>query len=225
MPRILLVDDDRDLAHLVQEWLTSQSYTLDLAYDGTSGYEFVKSGQFDVIILDWDLPYLSGVEICKLYRAGGGKTPILILTGKRHIADKETDLDAGADDYLTKPFSMRELAARLRALQRRQPDLKETALKRGDIELILSEHRVLKRGVEVHLLPKDFEIFAVLMQHPTEVFSADALLVKVWGLAAEATTDAVRTSIKRIRQQLDDEGAGDNSVIQNIRGVGYRLRP
>ena len=204
MPKVLLVEDDKDLTVIVQSWLQSENYALDIAYDGRDGLEFVRQGHYDVIILDWDLPGISGVEICKKYRAAHGTAAILMLTGKNQINDKELGLDAGADDYLTKPFNMRELSARLRALMRRPTMTVSNMLEAGDLQLDPLKHRLIKNGIDVHLLPKDFSLLEFLMRHPDEVFSTDALLHRVWNIDSEAGSNAVRTSVKRLRKMLDD---------------------
>ena len=119
MPKVLLVEDDRDVAGLIKQWLESENYSLDIAHEGNIGYEHIRQGHYDIIVLDWELPGISGLEICRRYRTGGGTTPVLMLTAKDLVDEKATALDAGADDYLTKPFHMKELSARLRALARR----------------------------------------------------------------------------------------------------------
>jgi two-component system, OmpR family, response regulator len=222
--KILLVEDDKDLALLVREWLEAENYSLDIAHDGMEGYEFLRQGHYDVVVLDWDLPRMTGLEICQKYRATKGVAPILMLTGRGQIADKEMGLDAGADDYLAKPFHMRELSARLRALGRRPTTVVSSVLTVGNLELDTVKHRLCKGGVDVHLLPKDFALLEFLMRHPDEIFSSEAILQRVWNLDTEATSDAVRTSVKRLRKKLDESDDEDSSVIENVRRIGYRLR-
>ncbi len=224
LPKILLVEDDRSLTFLVDEWLRSQHYSLDICHDGTEGFEYMLQGNYDLIILDWDLPGMTGTEICKKYRLNHGKTPILMLTGLSRIDDKEQGLDAGADDYLTKPFHMRELSARLRALSRRPPETVGNIVKVGNLELDISSHKLYKDEKEVHLTPKEFAFLEMLMRHPGEVFSMDAILHRVWSLETEATTDAVRTSVRRLRQKIDASDDEATSCIEGIRKIGYRLR-
>jgi two-component system phosphate regulon response regulator PhoB len=178
-----------------------------------------------VIILDWNLPGLSGVEICRRFRAMQGSTPILMLTGKTQPNEIEQGLDAGADDYLKKPFIMSELLARLRALSRRSGTVVSTVLKIRNIELDPVKHRVKKDGREVHLLPKDFSLLEFLMRHPDEIFSPEALLRRVWDLDAEASTESLRTAVRRIRRVIDDSDDESDSLIENVRRVGYRLKP
>lgn len=224
MAKILLVEDDKDLSLTVSKWLESQSYSVDTAFDGTEGYEYLKRGRYEVVILDWQLPGMTGVELAKKFRAEGGVTPILMLTGKGRVEEKEEGLDAGADDYLTKPFNMRELTARIRALLRRSPTPVGESLKVGLLELDPQKRMLRKSGVAVHVVPKDFAVLEFLMRYPGEVFSAEALLQRVWSFDSEASTDAVRTSIKRLRKALDDGADEKNSCIENVRTLGYRLR-
>lgn len=222
--KILIVEDDKDLTSVVREWLEAQNFTLDVVHDGAEGYEFLKSGAYDLAILDWELPSLSGIEILRKHRLSNGLTPILMLTGKDQVADKETGLDTGADDYLTKPFNMRELAARVRALARRPAAILSDVLKFADLEMDTKKHLLFKGGKEVHLLPKDFALLEFLMKHPGEIFSSDTLLLRVWNMDSEATGEAVRTSIKRIRQIVDAGQSEERSMIETLRRVGYRLR-
>lgn len=224
MPKILLVEDDKDLTFLIDEWLRSEHFTLDICHDGKEGYEYVRQGQYDLMIIDWDLPGMSGVDICRKYRLSEGKTPILMLTGKSRIDDKEQGLDSGADDYLSKPFHMRELSARLRALSRRPVENVGKVIKIGIIEMDLSGHKVYKNGTVVHLTPKEFALLEWLASHPGEMFSIEGLLQRVWPLEKESTSIAVRTAVCRIREKLDDSDDESKSIIEGVRKVGYRLR-
>lgn len=225
MPKILLIDDDKDLVEMVKEWLEAANYNYEIAHDGKAGWEFLRQGIYDVIVIDWNLPGMEGPEICRKFRANRGTTPIIMLTGKTQIEDKETGLDSGADDYLTKPFSIKELMARIRAQLRRQNGKFAQTIKVGDLEMAPHEHRLSKNGVEVHLQPKDFAVLELFMRHPGDVFSSDSILQRVWNLDAEVGSDAVRTSIKRLRKALDKSEDEAVSIIENIPRVGYRLRP
>ncbi|MBA4079495.1 MAG: DNA-binding response regulator [Cyanobacteria bacterium PR.023] len=224
MPQILFVEDDKDLSAVVNEWLTADGYTVEVAHDGLTGWEFLRQYNYDVVILDWNLPGLSGPEMCNRYRAGGGVAPVIMLTAKSQITEKMEGFDSGVDDYLTKPFNLKELSARLRALLRRPQAVVTNVISNGYIELDVVKRRITKGGVEVHLLPRDFELLEFLMRHLDEVFSSEALLQRIWGSDAEATSDALRTSIKRLRQKLDVGDSDAQSFIENIPRVGYRLR-
>lgn len=225
MAKILIVEDDNELVMLLREWLGAQNYTIDVTSDGRDGLEFIRRGGYDLIILDWNLPGCDGVEICRSYRNNGGVTPILMITAKDKIDDKEEGFDAGADDYLTKPFSMRELSARLRALLKRPPAVVSPVLTMHGIELHAGKYIVRKNNAEVKLMRRDFELLEFFMRHPGQFFSVDSLLDRIWSLDSEATSDAVRSAVKRIRKSLDDESADESSsIIENVRRIGYRLR-
>ncbi len=224
MAKILLVEDSREMASTIVTWLNAEHYDVVHSLDGLEGLDLLKFESFDVAILDWELPGMSGVEICQEYRKGGGTIPVLILTAKQAINERTTGLDAGADDYLTKPFALRELSARLRALLRRPAEVKSNVLEVGQISLDTVKYRILKNGKEVQLMPRDFALLEFLMKNVDHVFSAEALLARVWAGDSEASPSALRTAIKRIRQKLDDSDDEGNSIIENIPRVGYRLR-
>lgn len=223
MAKVLVVEDDIDLAGMVVDWLKFEHYTVELVYNGTEGMERLQTSEYDAVILDWDLPGMPGIDICRRFRSEGGTTPLIMLTGKDAMAEKEMGLDSGADDYLTKPFNMKELAARLRALLRRPAGLLDNMLKVRDIELEPTKYLVKKGGVEIQLLPKEFSLLEFFMRHPNQVFSADALIQRVWLSDSEATGDAIRTCLKRLRKKLEDSDEA-NPIIQTVHGVGYRLR-
>ena len=222
MPTILLVEDDPDLATTVMDHLESERYAVEHAADGLTADEMLKITNFDLIILDWSLPGKSGIEICAEFRARGGSTPIIMLTGKRQIEEKEEGLDTGADDYLTKPFSLRELSARVRALMRRPEQVVNTTIRVGNLTLDITEHSLSRDGEHIHLQKQDFALLEFLMRHPNQVFTSEALINRVWGVESEATPESVRSAIKRVRQKLDTQG-DENSIIENIPRVGYRL--
>lgn len=223
MSKVLLVEDDKDLTVVVSEWLIGQGISLEICHDGSRGYELLAGGGYDIAVLDWDVPGMQGVDICRQYRADGGSVPILLLTGKGLIEDKMVGLEAGADDYLTKPFSLRELSARLRALSRRASSSYQPTLKVGKLEMDPSLHILWKDQSAQHLLPRDFAVLEFLMRHPNEVISSQDILRRVWSLDTEVSPDAVRTSIKRLRKKLDDGAEEDYSIIQTVSRVGYRL--
>lgn len=222
MAKILIVEDDVQLAEIIGRWLTNEHNTVELVADGEDALSHLKLYAYELIILDWQLPGMEGIEILNRYRAAGGKTPILMLTGKRTIEDKMQGLDSGADDYLTKPFHGKELTARVRALLRRPVDLLDSVLKVGDIELDPQACKVRRAGAELQLLPKEFALMQFFMRHPGQYFSAARLMSEVWPSDSESGTDALTTCIKRLRKKLDPEGA--ESVIHNVHGMGYGLK-
>lgn len=222
MAKILLVEDDMGLSRMVRDWLTFEHHLVETADNGRDGLDKLQFYQYDLVILDWELPEMTGIEICKEFRSRGGTTPVLMLTGKGTIGDKESGFEAGADDYLTKPFHMKELSMRLKALLRRGGTaLQGDTLKFRDLVLEPTSHRVTRDGKDLQLLPKEFALLEFLMRHPNQVFSAEALLSRVWASESDTTVDAVSTCIKRLRKKVDMDG--QSSVIKTVHGVGYKL--
>jgi two-component system OmpR family response regulator len=224
MAKILFVEDDTNLAEMVNEWLTFEHHNVEVVNDGRDGLDRIRLAKYDLVILDRNLPRVDGVEICRAHRSDGGTTPIIMLTGMNAISDKETGLDTGADDYLTKPFSVKELSARIRALLRRSSHATSNVLKARNIVLDPIKHTISKDGVEVHLLPREFALLEFFMRHPGEVYSSEALLQRIWQTDSEASPDAVRTCLKRLRRKIDDSDNEDKSLIQTVPRVGYRMR-
>jgi two-component system OmpR family response regulator len=224
MAKVLLIEDDEDLARTVVLYLTGEKHTIDAVHDGLEGLETMRTEVYDVVILDWDLPGLSGVEILQEYRGGGGLSSVIMLTGKGAIEHKEEGIDSGADDYLTKPFNLRELAARIRGLLRR-PVVKTTSvLKVSNVELDPAGHRVTKGGVPVKMPPRDFALLEFFMRHPDEIFSVDALLDRAWPQEADVSPEGLRVAIRRIRKALGEDLDNGESIIENVMRVGYRLK-
>jgi DNA-binding response OmpR family regulator len=224
MAKILLVEDDQDLSRMVVDGLTSLHHSVVAMADGLDGLDMLKRSVYDVVVLDWQLPGMEGIEILRKFRQNGGTTPVIMLTGKSGISDKEEGFNIGADDYLTKPFDIRELAARIRSLLRRPTGPMANTLKARDIELDPIKHAVTCAGKSMHISPRDFTLLEFFMRHPGEVFSVDALLNRVWNYDEDATPEALRSAIRRLRMALDDGKEPDQSCIENIVRVGYRLR-
>lgn len=222
MAKILVVDDDKLLADMIADSLVAEHHTVECCNTGSDAQQLLKTYHYDVIVLDWGLPGVSGVELCKQFRFNGGTTPVLMLTGRDTVDEKEAGLDSGADDYLTKPFHMKELGARLRALLRRVGPTKSNVLVHGKISLDPTAHRVDREGEEVQLHPKEFSLLEHFLRNPVQVFSPQALLDRVWSSESNVGPETVRTCIKRLRQKLDIEG--EPSIIENVYGVGYKLR-
>jgi two-component system response regulator MprA len=197
-------------------------YQVELAYTGTEAADKLIHYAYDAVVLDWDLPHKSGLEIMREFRASGKMTPILMLTGKGDIQEKEAGLDAGADDYLTKPFHMRELGARLRSLLRRASSAPSNVLTARDIKLNPSTFEVTKNGETIELLKREFALLEFFMRNPNRVFSADAILDRVWKSESDSTPEALRTTLGRLRKKIDSE-KGD-SLIKTVHGVGYKLQ-
>jgi DNA-binding response OmpR family regulator len=221
MARILIVDDDPDILELVSDALTLENFDVEAFDNAVNAKNTLRYGDFDLLIFDWNMPSLSGVDLCRAYRQGGGSSPVMMLTGKSDTKDKVEGLECGADDYLTKPFNVQELLARVRAHLRRADGkfVSGDSLRFGSITLDTAGHRVHKEDQEVKLLPKEFLILELFMRYPTRVFSADAILNRVWGSKESATPEVVRTYIKNIRKKLDLE-----DFIETVHSVGYRLK-
>lgn len=220
MTKILVVEDDQDLAQMVRSYLLFERYEVENVYDGREGLSRVKTYEYDIIILDLGLPDCSGIEVLKSLREKGSRTPVLILTGKHSVEEKEQGLDAGADDYVTKPFHMKELGARLRALLRRPPPITgSNTLKAANITLDVSKFRVMKDNEVITLVPKEFQLLEFFMRHPNQVFSSEALLNRVWPNNSDSAPQALRTAMKRLRKKIDPDG----ELIKTVHGVGYIL--
>ncbi|MCA0315951.1 MAG: response regulator transcription factor [Candidatus Melainabacteria bacterium] len=223
MSKILLVEDDPLFAQMIVDYLSAQQFRVELTDNGKDAQNLLRDFQYEVVILDWGLPDMSGIEILRDFRGRGGITPVLMLTGRDKVEEKEHGLDSGADDYLTKPFNMRELTARVRALIRRTGPSPTGILTAGAIALNPTTHVVTKNGEEVRLLPKEFSLLEYLMRHPNQVFTAEMLLDRVWNSESDAGTEAVRTCLKRLRKKIDDDT--EESLIQTLHGVGYKINP
>lgn len=222
MAKVLVVEDDKLLANMIADFLRAQQYTIECVYNGADAEELLRNYHYDAIVIDWGLPEKTGIEVVKKFRFDGGTAPILMLTGRDTIDEKEQGLDNGADDYLTKPFHMKELSARLRAILRRAAPTKRSTLSAGDLELDPVAHKVTRDGEELSLHPREFALLEHLMRNPNQVFSAENLLDRVWKSDSSVGPEGVRASIKRLRKKIDVEGK--ESLIETVYGVGYKLK-
>ncbi len=220
--RILLVEDDDRIADPLAEDLRHQSHAVDVAYDGLAGWEFTQAADYDVILLDWMLPKLTGIQLCQRLRQSGCQAYILLLTAKDTTGDKVIGLDAGADDYLVKPFEVDELTARLRALSRRQPIYQSVVLKHGEIELNPSTHSVTYAEIPLELTSKEYMLLEYFLQHPTQVISRTALLDKLWGFDQISGDKTIKTHLTNLRHKFKQAGC-QQDIIETVYGVGYRL--
>lgn len=221
MAKILVVEDERDLARLIAGWLTREKHLVEVVHDGSTAWHQMKTSSFDVLVLDWMLPEITGVELCKKYRSNGGSGSVIILTAKDTLADKEVGFSAGADDYVTKPFELKELAMRINAQLRRVDTSKHTLLKVRDIEIDIEKHKVFKSGAPVSLMPKEFRLLEFFIRHPARVFSSEELIQAVWESDSLAQNDTVRGHITRLRKKLDSPECP--SIVTTVHGVGYKL--
>jgi DNA-binding response OmpR family regulator len=218
LPKVLLVDDDENLAAMVEQSLKFDHYQVEVANDGEEALHLLRTNSFDLAVVDLNLPSMSGIEICSQYRAAGGTIPILMLTGQTAVNQRVTGLESGADDYLTKPFAMPELHARIRALLRRADrQLAQSLLTLGPITLEPSTFRVTMHEKDVSLVRKEFFILELLIRYPGRVFSAEDIISRVWKSDESPTGDVVRSHIRNIRKKL-----GDDNIIQTVHGIGYK---
>lgn len=218
MPKIIFVEDDLKLAEVVTAGLTAQDYVVEHIIDGADAFYRLQNYHFDIAILDWDVPGKSGVEVCRDYRNSGGHIPILMLTGKSSIGDKEQAFGTGADDYLTKPFSFKELAMRVRALLRRPAAVQGSVITAGGISMDLEKKNVTIGGEQLALKPAEFSLLELFVKSPGRVFTSAELLTKLYHSESEATDEAVRQRVFRLRKLL-----GDHNCVKSVPGGGYRL--
>ena len=214
------------MARMIARVLREEGYVAETAGDGRAGLSRALDDSFDLLVVDWMLPERSGVQIVRGLRAAEVNTPVLMLTARGQVEDRVEGLDAGADDYLTKPFALPELLARVRALTRRSMGgaaTAETAIRAGDVTLDPSRHVVRLRGETVELTAKEFALLATLMQRPGQVFSRSVLLDTVWGVPGEVSTSVVELYVSYLRRKLDRKG--EPSRIRTVRGVGYTFEP
>ncbi|HEX9794788.1 MAG TPA: response regulator transcription factor [Planctomycetota bacterium] len=232
--RILLVEDDRELAELARVHLQEAGYGVEAVHDGATGNARARDGAFDLVILDLMLPGLDGLEICRRIRARASYTPTLILTARSAEVDRVLGLEVGADDYLTKPVSLRELVARVKAIFRRVDALangngggaagsESVVLDFGALQIDPPRHQVVLRGRKVELTAREFDLLLHFATHPGRVFSRRELLDGVWGYAYEGYEHTVNSHINRLRSKIEAD-PGDPEWIHTVWGVGYRFR-
>jgi two-component system, OmpR family, response regulator len=220
--RALIVEDELKMAGLLSRGLSEEGYTTDVAADGELALEMAKDTEYDVILLDVMLPGADGFEVCRRLRGSGVRTPALMLTARDAVEDRAAGLDAGADDYLPKPFSFDELNARLRALQRRGPIARPVVLEVGDLRIDPSSHQVWRGDVEIDVSQKAFALLETLMRRPGEVVSRFDLLEHAWDRSYENRSNIIDVYIKYLRRKID-RPFGIRS-IETVRRAGYRLR-
>ena len=220
MANILLVEDDVDLANTVFDYLTYEKHTVLIINHGQKAREQLQSFHYDLIVLDWMLPGATGLEICREYRNAGGSSPILMLTGRVSVTEKETGLDSGADDYLTKPFNLRELGARVKGLLRRPAEVRTSeTLTLGSLSLDTATYRASLNGQTADLSPDEFQLLASLMRRPKEAFSGDSLLKRVWSHDSTATEETVNRTVQELKKKIDPDG----QFLRYVQGTGYIL--
>lgn len=225
--RILLVEDEPDLGAAIQRVLRREKYIVDWVQDGTEAWNCLDQNwiQYTIAIFDWMLPNLSGIELCQRLRQQNSALPVLMLTAKDQIEDRVTGLDAGADDYLVKPFGMAELLARLRALHRRSPQIQPQQLHVNHLVLDYGKHTVSYQ-LDTHQHPisltaKEFQVLEYFMQRPGQVITSEQLINQLWEIGTEPTSNAVAAQIRLLRRKLAE--VGYNNPIETVHGMGYRF--
>lgn len=219
--RVLVIEDEARLGALLRQGLVEEGHAVDLAYSGEEGLEWVEVGEHDAIVLDVMLPGIDGFEVCRRLRRRRVMTPILLLTARDAVNDRVIGLDAGADDYLVKPFAFAELAARLRALYRRPAETVEAVLQASNVTLDPATRQVWRGNDEVALPNKEFRILEYLMRHPGRVLTRAMIAEHVWDYDFPNVTNVIDVHIRQLRRKLDDPYPGE--LIQTVRGVGYRF--
>jgi two-component system, OmpR family, response regulator len=220
--RILVVEDDPKMAGLLRRGLLEEGHAPDVAQVGDDALWMAKAVEYDAIVLDLLLPGIDGVEVCRRLRQDGVWSPILMLTARDGIEDRVAGLDAGADDYLPKPFSFSELLARLRALVRRGSPERPAVLEVGDLRLDPATRQVWRGKIEIHLSAKEFSLLETFMRRPGDVLSRDLLLEHAWDYAYENRSNVVDVYVRYLREKVDRPF--DRNSIETVRGMGYRLR-
>ncbi|MET1060661.1 MAG: response regulator transcription factor [Nocardioides sp.] len=221
--RILVVEDDKLVARAVRRGLEAEGYAVDVALDGTEGAWLAAENEYDALVLDVMLPGLPGDQLCARLREAGDWTPILMLTARSLPEEEARALDAGADDFLAKPFSYLVLVARLRALLRRGGRERPAVLEVGDLRLDPAQHQVWRGDITVDLTPRQFSLLELLMRRPGEVLSKASILEHVWDFAYEGDPNIVEVYVRQLRQRIDIPF--DRASLQTVRLVGYRLDP
>lgn len=219
---IIIVEDETKLARFIELELSYEGYKITVANDGLTGLTAIRDSNPDLIILDWLLPGLTGLEVCRRLRTTGSKTPIILLTAKDDVSDRVAGLDAGADDYLVKPFSIEELLARIRAHLRRTHDEETDLLRFEDLSLNRQTREVFRGERSIELTAKEFDLLEHLMAHPRQVITRDRILEEVWGYDFMGDSNIIEVYIRYLRLKLEAEG--EKRLIQTVRGVGYVLR-
>ena len=220
--RVLVVEDEAKMATLVRKALELEGYSVDVAMTGTDAVWMGTENDYDAIVLDVMIPEPDGFEVCRQLRADDRWAPILLLTARDSVDDRVIGLDAGADDYIPKPFSFAELYARLRALTRRAAPERPRILVVGDLELDPAKHRVTRSGNEIELSPKEFALLDLFMRHADEVLSRTTILEHVWDFAYDGTSNVVDVYVRYLREKIDRPF--ERETLETVRGVGYRLR-
>jgi DNA-binding response OmpR family regulator len=219
--RILLVEDEKKVADFIERGLKAERYAVDVSYDGRSGWEMASAYAYDLIILDLMLPQLSGTEVLQKIRTRNHEVPVLILTARDGMADKVKNFEAGADDYLTKPFAFAELLLRVKALLRRGPVNRSSVIRVADLEIDRLSQSVRRAGKKIELTAKEYALLEYLATNPGRVFSRTMIIEHVWDQSFQGLTNIVDVYVRHLREKVD--AAGAVKLLRTVRGVGYSL--
>lgn len=219
--RLLIVEDQQDLNEIIVRKLTREGYSVDSCTDGLEACEYIESTDYDGIVMDIMLPGKTGLGILREMRAGGNRTPVLLLTAMGDVEDRVAGLDAGADDYLVKPFDFSELTARIRAMTRRSAGTADNVLRSGDLFMDRAAYRVTRGDREISLTAKEFEILEYLMQNPGIVLTRDKLSSHVWNYDYDGGSNVIDVYVHHLRKKID--GDFEDKKIVTVKGVGYKL--
>jgi DNA-binding response OmpR family regulator len=221
MAKVLVVEDDPALQKQLEEYLRFEKYTVEAVGDGADAAHRLLISKYDLVILDWNLPGMSGTDVLKKMRSAGCSTPVLMLTGKSNIMDKTEGFDSGADDYLTKPFDLKEVGLRAKALLRRPQAMLTGTIDFGGVSLDPHAHKVFLDGEEVQMLPKEFALLEFFMRHPGQIYSQEALLESVWNSESESSIHTVYVHVRNLRKKLTRDGKPQ--IIKTVHNMGYKL--
>jgi DNA-binding response OmpR family regulator len=221
--KVLVVEDEHKIANAIKQGLVQENFTVDVAYDGTEGYDLASSEEYDVIVLDRLLPGIEGLEICRRLRKQKNHTPILILTAKGQIADRVEGLENGADDYLVKPFAFEELLARIKALGRRPRKTADAILKLSDLSLNTKTFEVKRGSVSVKLSSKEFALLEYLLSHKNEILTKEQIIGHVWDYDSNILPNTVEVYMGYLRNKIDKPFKKSPNVVQTVRGFGYKI--
>ena len=220
---ILIVEDEVKLARFIELELTAEGYAITVAYDGLNALTMIRESNPDMVLLDWMLPGMSGIEICRRLRSTGNKVPIIFLTAKDEISDRVAGLDAGANDYVVKPFSIEELLARIRAhLRLKTQDQDSNLLEFEDLKLDRLTRQVFRGARSIDLTVKEFDLLEYLLSHPGQVFTRDQILEQVWGYDFMGDSNIIEVYVRYLRLKLEEQK--EKRLVHTIRGVGYVVR-
>lgn len=222
MPKVLLVDDDIELSNILKDELVRAGWTVESAHNGSDGLQLLQNFEYDLIVLDWHMPDITGLEVLSQFRRGGGATPVIFLTGEHGIDNKELGLDGGADGYLTKPFDMREFMAHVRSVYRRPRDMRPDNLQMHGAELSAKKKALLWQGKEIKLSSTECSILEFMMRNPDQLFSSAQIFSRVWPADTDASEDTVRVHIYVLRRKLNLAGAPE--LITTVKGSGYIVK-